>query len=243
MEGLPELDRPPTYTSCDVQHPAVNVNHEADPKVTFDSMSPLHGHIYEVYNTGAGLDVTDGERQLFYISRHSQIDMPDLIVHGGYDCHGPQLALVDISSRDHNIRIYLGGLRNPSLPDWDIVRCASDGKLFHSSCYRFDITSSLHGLLSKRRLYWQKTHDSKLGASKLSQKDFKLVDEADDTLLAVYTEHHLGTPGKLKGKINFRTKLDDHTEVAALTTLMGIMEKARRVNAQRVRAWSTSHFK
>lgn len=243
MEGYPELDHPPTYATCDRQHPAVQVNHEANPKVTFDSMPMLQGHVYELYNAGAGLEVIDGERQLFYIGRHPQVDTADLIVHGGRDCHGPQLALADISNRDHDIKIYLGGLKNPSPPDWNIVRCVSDGKLFHSPCYRFDAMSSLHGQRSKRHMYWQKTHDSKLGASKLSQKDYKLVDEADGEVLAVYTEHHLGTPGKWKGKINFRTKIGEEAEVAALTALMAVIEKAKRFNAQRVQAWSPGRAK
>lgn len=227
---LPELDRPPTYASADPLHLTVDVNHQPNPEARFETLSPTASHTYEIWNTHTGLNVTYGEHQIYYIGRYKQRDTPDLIIYGGYDQHGPQLALAEYIPYDKDFNIYLGGLKHPGKADWDTVRSASDGRMFHSPYYRFEAYSTPTDTEQrvKQRLHWKKTHESKLGASRFSTRDFKLIDESSDDIIAVYTEHNLGSPGHLKGKIEYRRKMDENVEIAALAVLMALLEKMRR---------------
>jgi hypothetical protein len=173
-EAFPELDRPPTYVESDPRHPTIDINHAANPLVSFEDMSPLQGHTYEIHNSHQGLDVTSSGRQLYHIARYEQADSPDVVIYGGYDSLAPQLANSYFTLQEKNLRIYLGGVKHPGPNDWDSVRSASDGKLFHSLYYRFEAPIADRCLSDeqqqRRKFYWQKTHDPKIGASKLSRE-------------------------------------------------------------------------
>jgi len=229
MADLPDLERLPTYSSIDPLHPTINTNHDRDLTVTFSNLSPTASHTYEIHTnrTTGGLDITYGAYQLYHVGRYLQHQTPDIVVYGGYDTHGPQLALARFIQDGKNFNIHLGGLKRPVGEDWDIVRCASDGRMFHSTpYYRFEVpaTDARSGERSKRKLHWKRTHESKLGASHLSRRDYKLVDESSDEVVAVYTEHSIS----FEGKVSYRRKMDDYVEVASLVVLMAILERQRR---------------
>ncbi|KAK4549930.1 hypothetical protein LTR36_005231 [Oleoguttula mirabilis] len=225
-DDLPELDRPPTYAATDPLHPSNSVSNHANTDETppnFPTYSIVSSH------TSSGLNITHDEHQLYYIGRYDHQAKPELALYGGYDAYGPQLALAKFGLREKDFAIYLGGLKHPGANDWDVVRHATDGRLFHHPLYRFEITSSTASTDDraprvKQRLHWQKTHESKLGASYFSMRDFKLVDEGgDDEVLAVFTDH--GRAGKLE----FRRRVDERVEIAALITLMAMVERMKRV--------------
>lgn len=228
----PELEGPPAYAPTDPAHPTQETSQAVEgPTSTTDCRT------YKIYNTSAGLNVTVNEQQLYYVGRYEVIDTPDIIVYGGYDQSGPQLALVQFVKFDKNFKLYLGGLKHPAAHDWDTVRLATEGRFITHNFWRFELPPDPSVPDSKRRrVQWTKTHDSKLRASKFSIRDYKLVHEADDEILAVYTEHSLGTPGALKGKLEFRQRLGDNAELAALTVVMALLEKMRRTLRQGGRA-------
>lgn len=96
--------------------------------------------------------------------------------------------------------------------------------MFKDPSYRFETRGRSSG---KAKYYFKKTSDSKLGASRWSPRDYKLVRESDDEVVAVYTEHHMGS-GTVKGTIKFRQKMDEVAEMASLMVLLSLLEMSRR---------------
>jgi hypothetical protein len=228
----PSLERLPSYSTID---PSRRPN--ASDVTTAESSSSRDFRTLEIYNTSNGFSVTEDERQMYYIGRYEIRDKPDLIIYGGYDHSGPQLALARFIRFEKNFEIYLGGLKTPDKQDWDVVRCATEGRLFHTDFFRFELPADQHANDSrKRKVHWTKTHDSNLGASRFSIRDYKLMNEADDSLYAAYIEHSLGTPGKLKGRLKFYQPLHEYAELAALMVVMALIERQRRTLRQAGRA-------
>ncbi|KAK4575166.1 hypothetical protein LTR86_001018 [Recurvomyces mirabilis] len=219
-------ERPPAYTATDPNSPsgtATASNNAIDQQV----------HTFEIYTTHTGLNVTNSRHQLYYIRHYEIADHADLIIYGGYDYHGPQLSMVKFTPFQKNFEVYLGGLKRPGKQDWDAIRFMPEGTIFHHDFYRFELPADTSVTGSrKRNVHFTKTHSGKLGASKFSIRDFKLVDESDDTVLGVYTEHDLGIPGTLKGKLKFCVPVGSNAELHALTVVMALIERMRRTLRQ-----------
>ncbi|KAK4951572.1 hypothetical protein LTR10_010548 [Elasticomyces elasticus] len=212
-------EAPPAYTTVD---PAQNV-----PKSSHNSAAV--SNTYEIYNTTTGLDVTNSGRQIYYLGRYNAPTSPDILAYGGYDHNGPWLAQANFRLSEKSLHFYLGGLKHPAKDDWDIVRYSTEGHIFHTDVFRFEV---LDQSSTKRKLHWTKTRDRKLGASRLSIRDHKLVDEGSEDIVAVYTEHNLGMADTLKGRLVFHQRLGDNAELAALVVVIAINERLRRYTKQ-----------
>ncbi|EME83956.1 uncharacterized protein MYCFIDRAFT_195143 [Pseudocercospora fijiensis CIRAD86] len=68
-----------------------------------------------------------------------------------------------------------------------------------------------------------KTRESTLGASRFSPRDYKLVEEGNDGVVAVYLERKFG-----EGVVKWRVKVSEVAEMQALMVLLGLLEKSRR---------------
>ncbi|TKA83458.1 hypothetical protein B0A55_00573 [Friedmanniomyces simplex] len=233
-------DTPPAYTVSDPSRTITDDSHQADGNAApiLELSTSAANKTYEIYNTSTGLNITNSDRQLYYLGRYVALDVPDILAYGGYDQSGPQLAQAEFIKFDKNFRIYLGGLRHPSKDDWDMVRCATEGRFIHTDFYRFEVPAQGQSTgTRKRKLHWTKTSSRKLGASKLSIRDHKLVEEANGEVLAVYTEHNLGAADGPKGQLVFHQRLGDNAELAALVVVMAIIEHLRRNMRQIARAF------
>ncbi|KAK5746446.1 hypothetical protein LTR17_000826 [Elasticomyces elasticus] len=208
-------DDPPAYSAVDLAQKA--------PDSSQDSAAV--SNVYEIYNTTTGLNVTNSGRQTYYLGRYNAPTSPDILAYGGYDHNGPWLAQANFLLSEKSIRIYLGGLRHSAKDDWDTVRYSTEGHVFHTDFFRFEF-------LTKRKLHWTKTRDRKLGASRLSIRDHKLVDEVSEDVVAVYTEHNLGMADTLKCRLVFHQRLGDNAELAALVVVIAINERLQRYTKQ-----------
>lgn len=61
--------------------------------------------------------------------------------------------------------------------------------------------------------------------SKMSRRDYTLVDERDDEVVAVFVEHF---SLEINGTMTFRRELDAKAEMSALMVLLLLLEKSRR---------------
>jgi hypothetical protein len=102
---------------------------------------------------------------------------------------------------------------------WDLVRCASDGKLFSSSYYRFATTASAGNGSIQQKFYWQKTRNSKLGSSTFAVRDYKLLNEENESVVAVYSElsgSWTKSNTTLKDKITLHGELGEVAQATAV---------------------------
>ncbi|KAK3653203.1 hypothetical protein LTR56_004739 [Elasticomyces elasticus] len=220
-------DAPPAYSAFDLAQKAPDSSQD----------SAVVSNTYEIYNTTTGLDVTNSGRQIYYLGRYDAPTSPDILAYGGYDHNGPWLAQADFRLFEKSLRVYLGGLKHPAKDDWDIVRHSTKGHIFLTDFFRFEVIDQFS---TKRKLHWTKTRDRKLGASRLSIRDHKLVDEGSEEIVAVYTEHNLGMADTLKGRLVFHQRLGDNAELAALVVVIAINERLRRYTKQIAVAFSTA---
>ncbi|KAI7268478.1 hypothetical protein KC343_g7299 [Hortaea werneckii] len=167
-----------------------------------------------------------------------------MILYGGYDASGPQLAQAAFTKFQKDFSLYVGSQRHPrGDEEWDTVRPASEGgKLFSffrdSPYWRFETLFSSKnegenaGKLERRKLFWMRTHESHLGASRFSSRYFKLVDETSEAVVAVYTQCGIGLAGQKAGEIHWRMRLGERAEIAALVVIsMILLKMARAKNA------------
>jgi hypothetical protein len=180
------------------------------------------------FEKGDGLEIKQGERNLYHVSIHGGRKHPSLTIYGGYDSHGPQLPSTRFTVTDDDFDVFIGGQYSEGQNEWNKVRLASDGKLFHSDYYRFESKAS-RSSESKKKIYWQKTHDSKCGSSLLAIRDFKLIDELTENVVAVYNEQS-GWWSKanttLKGNIYVLDELGDELQATAMLVLLTMLCKA-----------------
>lgn len=227
---MPELDRPPTYSSVDPRQHTEEAQHQNDEKSNKDGRCSNKGYVLELHRAqdfarSIGTNIKKNGNTLYYVGHYQTQDTSDIILYGGYDSKGPWLAQASFPSFTKDFKIYVGEHKTPSNDDWDNVRC-SGGGIFSDPSFRFECRS--HS--GKTRLYWKKTHDSKLGASRLSPRDYKLVDEITEEVVAVYVEKSLGS-GPVRGSITFRQRVDERVEIASLMVVLSLLERSRRYMA------------
>ncbi|KAK5728184.1 hypothetical protein LTR17_012089 [Elasticomyces elasticus] len=212
-------DAPPAYSTIDLAENPSESSHN----------SAAVSNTYEIYNTTTGLDVTNSGRQIYYIGRYNAPTSPDILAYGGYDHNGPWLAQANFRLSEKSLHFYLGGLKYPTKDDFDTVRCLTEGHILHTDFFRFEVSDQFS---TKRKLHWTKTRDSKLGASRFSIRDHKLVDECSEEVIAVYTEHGFGMADTLKGRLVFHQPLGDNAELAALVVVIAINERRGKYTKQ-----------
>lgn len=192
------------------------------------AQAPAQKYEFELHQAtiGPNLHIKQNDSVLYYVGHYQGKDSPDIIFYGGYDHNGPRLAQASYIQYSKDFKVFVGDHKTPSKDDWDIVRCANNGAFSHAF-YRFETRAKTGGQQTKSRYYWTKTSDSKLGASHFSPRDFKLVDESDEAVVAVYVEHHLGSRSH-RGTIHFRRSLDERAEIVSMMVLLSLLDKSRR---------------
>ncbi|CZT20318.1 uncharacterized protein RCC_06177 [Ramularia collo-cygni] len=232
-----KMDRPPTYSSTD---PTAHTLHQFQQKSEARPDDPYEVEIHASSKGSPSFQLKNKGNTLYYVGHYQKIDTPDLILYAGYDKHGPQLAQASFIPDSKDLKIYIGGLKTPAKDDWDIVRSAGGG-MFKDPNHRFE-TKSSNPAERKTKYYWTKTSDRKLGASRWSPRDYKLVRESDEEVIAVYAERHMGS-WSMKGTILFREKMNEFAEMASMMVLLSLLEMSMRHGRAINRAFpSTNSF-
>jgi hypothetical protein len=119
----------------------------------------------------------------------------------------------------------------------EVVRCISGHSIFGADSYHYTVpadTSPASSNAAFRSLTWKHTHDSHLGSGPWKSKDFKLVDDATEQVIAVYI--NLSDTNNVMSRLEWKTPCSVDAEIRALTVLMAFIERIRRFKKQASRA-------
>lgn len=233
---MTDLERPPTYSSIDPRQNRPSSN--AVGAASRDSEE----HILELHRANdfartSAIHIKQDDNTLYYVGHYNNpTQISDVVLYAGYDSLGPWLAQLRFEQFNKDFKVYIGDRKTPDKEDWDVVRCAAGGGLFGNPRFRFECRCGS----GKKRLYWKRTRDPKLGASRLGPRDCKLVDEDDDRVVAVYVEKHMGE-GAMRGSVRFMERLEGKTEVMSLMVMLGLLERGRRYMASVARAFPNTN--
>jgi len=75
-----------------------------------------------------------------------------------------------------------------------------------------------------KKVSWKRTHEKSLGASRLSNSDYKLVDEGNQEMLAVFISKRFG---KEVGKLRICAQLTRDEEVVTLMSALLLQDSIR----------------
>jgi hypothetical protein len=135
------------------------------------------------------------------------------------DIHGPDetiLASVKLESWSRNCILHLGNPKGSDKSTWTVL----DASGITSSSYKFPFNG--------RAFAWTRTHDSDLGASRLGNKDLKLVDESNSQVLAVIRFNHgIVTHGNM-ANIDYYVESGQELELMSLAAVLGVEERVGR---------------
>lgn len=121
--------------------------------------------------------------------------------------NGPIVASSQLDSMKRNSRILHGNRE-----EWTVVACES---FISASSFAFDLGSKSYR--------WKRTNDKSLGATRLENRSFKLLDIATGDVLAtfVHVEGALGTAQR-SARIEYLIDLGVDLEIVSLVTILGI---------------------
>jgi len=181
--------------------------------------------IFHVYHRRRKCDFaisTAEKAPLAYIRCSSfTIGKPDLTYHAGENEEAPITAVCKFINFSRHCKVGLGDPDQPNIPWEDLIR----HKL--TTHYRFEMTLE-NG--ERRAFVWKRTNSVGIGGespSKLSARNFKLLDEQTEQLVAVYLNN--GTKswkksGKFQVNVNYGTVFDTMVFITGLS----LLEKERR---------------
>lgn len=126
------------------------------------------------------------------------------------------LASVKLESFSRGAVLHLGNPEGSDKSGWTVLDC----KGFTSSSYQFPFNG--------RTFAWTRTHDSDLGASKLGSRHFKLVDEGNGQVLAVYVYNYSIIKHGVLATIDYYVELGQELELMSLAAVLGVEERIAR---------------
>lgn len=151
---------------------------------------------------------------------------PDLILHRGTSNNAPVVAACKFLKLSGHCKMSLGNPEDVNNAQWEDMTRES---LMHSK-YRFEMTlpspqDPSHG--ERRSFMWKRTRHVGVDESKprLSSRNFKLVDERTNEVVAVFTSDlSLNKCGRMQIRADFGESFD----TMVLLSYVSIYEKARR---------------
>ncbi|KAK8216799.1 hypothetical protein M8818_001762 [Zalaria obscura] len=121
--------------------------------------------------------------QLIVVS--SWTGKPDIVLHIGDNKSSPVMAAAKFKTFSSNFRICLGDPNDSINTEWEDVVCEDTLKhAVYAFSLRTPAVSSLDaGPSMRKKFMWKRTHDSSLGAKKLSNRNFKLATAEDESVM------------------------------------------------------------
>jgi hypothetical protein len=223
------LSRPPSYTTLAPD----DVPDQAYREITESKSLQFH-------RTKYGIQIFDQAKPSearYYVGRYQVLDHPDVILHRGSERTCPVVGQATFESSDKDFIISVGEHAASSTGHQEIARCIGNNKLFGHDGYQFTVpagTQAREGGSASTSLVWKHTHDSHLGSSMWRSKDFKLIDERTDEVMAVY--NNLSETDDEMGKLQWKVACSTGEEMRALIVLMAMFERIRRSKKQASRA-------
>lgn len=173
----------------------------------------------------------------YYVGRYQGLDHPDIILHRGGDRSRPAAGQATFSHSEKDFAIAIDGPVNSPTANQEFVRCISSHSIFGADSYQYNVPANASDEESNatvRSLTWKHTHDSHLGSAVWKSKDFKLIDDATEQVVAVYI--NLSDTNNVMSRLEWKMSYSVDEEVRALTVLMAFIERIRRFKKQASRA-------
>ncbi|PLB49615.1 hypothetical protein P170DRAFT_357589 [Aspergillus steynii IBT 23096] len=195
--------------------------------------APDGSRLYNIYHTVLHhhYDVTLADKTPLYHVENSLIrpKKPDLTVHGGMDESAPIVAVCKFLHFSRHLKVGLGDPQNISDVQWEDLVCMN----YQLTKYRWQMTMrSPYGEVIKRSFVWKRTHSVGVEDSKpsiLSSRNYKLVNEQTDRIVAVFTSNSLKSFTKC-GKLQIHADYGREFELMVILTVLALYEKQRRRN-------------
>lgn len=214
--------KPPTPTRRESESSTERSQYDLEDAM---SQSTPHLKTYGFYLTRKlDLKICDEHKNIIYFSQtHEFTSAPDVVLRQGMDKHAPIVGVARFRLSPH-LKLGLGDPdTNEKDTVWEDMRNISWG-LGHSK-YRFEMTVNNE----RRSFLWQRTRDSAdgvQGIGKLTNWNYKVVDEKTGEVLVVYL-NNLKSWSK-KGKLQLKADLGKDWELMVLLGSLGLCEKASR---------------
>jgi hypothetical protein len=185
--------------------------------------APARAKAYGFYYTKrrTNLQVRDEAKTGVYFANMSECSStrPDVALHAGGDQAGPVVAVARFRF-SRTVTMGLGDPENEREMVWEEMRNQDSP---HHSQYRFEMS-----LNDERRAFlWLRTRAKEDGATKLSYRNYKLLDEKTGEVLALYVESGWRSWQK-KGELEIRTDLGRVWELLVVLSSVSLCEKTSR---------------
>lgn len=215
INSLPPLTAPPSYATTD-SGPSTLPAYEARSQI---QNSPRKAWLI-IKTSASGFDIIPGIRNaepIFHVNRPGL----GVYLYRGASNRSPRLAQARLKlGSSRRMDIYVGSAKEPAEYDWDSVRYSKESQGFLRRAveiWRFDAREPSSSV--KRKLAWYSAHG-----------DFVLKDEETNVVLADHKDKSiLGDCGygSTLGTTAWNETCSEEVEVAALVTLMAILERRR----------------
>lgn len=154
------------------------------------------------------------------------LNKPDLTLHAGTSSQAPIVAVSKFRKSSGGYKIGIGNPDDVNAVQWEDMT----KELIHKPKYRFEMTvqcGSDQTQSGRRSFLWKRTRtvgveDS--APSKWTARNYKLVDEHTEHVLAVFSGAKLGRGGKLQIRVEYGEDFDRMVLVSCLS----LYEKAKR---------------
>lgn len=173
----------------------------------------------------------------YYVGRYQGLDHPDVILHRGGDRSRPAAGQATFSYLGKDFVIAFDGPASSPTANQEVVRCISSHSIFGADSYQYTVpaeTSPEEDNATVQTFTWKHTHNSHLGSGAWKSKDFKLIDNATEQVVAVYI--NLSDTNNVMSRLEWRMSCSVAEEIRALTVLMAFIERIRRFKKQASRA-------
>ncbi|KAB8227438.1 uncharacterized protein BDW43DRAFT_304600 [Aspergillus alliaceus] len=164
---------------------------------------------------------------LFYIDNSSFTPKkPDLTFHAGNDKNAPVVGVSKFLHFSRHMKLGLGDPQNINTVEWeDLV----SQNLKHNK-YRWQMTVRGVSGAERRAFMWKRTHSVAVegsSASIWSSRNFKLVDEQTEQIVAIFTSSAFKSVKK-SGKLQISSNYGQEFDLMVLITVLSLYEKQRR---------------
>lgn len=200
----------------------------ANTSISSDEDLPLPtstSRLFHIYNRRRRSDfaiLTADKTPLAYVRCSSfTIGKPDLTYHAGETDQAPIAAVCKFINFSRHSKVGFGDPNDPNIIWEDLKR----HKL--TTHYRMEVTLN-YG--TRKAFVWKRTNHTPIGDDKpsmLSTKNFKLIDEHTEELVAVYVNNGVKSWEKC-GKFQINVDYGAQFDVMVLITGLSLLEKERR---------------
>jgi hypothetical protein len=222
---------PPSYavaTANDPTTPCYQDFTERTPNFLYFHRTTLGIRIFSAANA---------DEPRYYVGRYQALDHPDVILHRGGDKIRPAAGQATFSRAEKNFVIAVDGPSTCVTANEEIVRCINSSSIFGHDGYQYTVPANEsleENNITAHSLTWKHTHSSDLGSGAWKSKDFKLIDDATQQVVAVYI--NLSDTNSVMSRLEWKMSCSVAEEIRALTVLMAFIERIRRFKKQASRA-------